>query len=143
MGLFVDFELFHQTKSILICPWSLTLLMYPIIFTSMLFHSSTTCIDKFKAATIFFVSGKLSRLGFQIELSTIRIPSRPNLIVDIGPIRNLAKNLYRRLRYRSIFDLFLIKFNYFWSIFDYKIKIIQLKDQKSKLKLKKSTFWIC
>ena len=60
----------------------------------------------------------LEDAGLQIESSKIRIPSRPNSIVDFGPIGNPTTKLYRQLQFQSNFDLFSIKIDHFWSIFD-------------------------
>ena len=55
--------------------------------------------------------------GLRIESSTIRISSRPNLIIDFGPIQIPMTRLCHRSQFGYNFDLFLIKFDCFWSLF--------------------------
>ena len=83
----------------------------------------------------------LGDAGLRIESLTIRIPSRPNLIVDFHPIWNPTTKLYHRSRFWSNFDLFSITIDYF-GLKDRKIRLKdwnrQLKDRKSLLISKKS-----
>ena len=51
----------------------------------------------------------------QIEFLTIRISSRPILIVHFGPIQNSTTNLSRRSQFRYKFDYNSIKVDRFWS----------------------------
>ena len=60
----------------------------------------------------------LGDVGLPIESSTFWISSRPNLIVEISPIWIPTTRSYHRSRFWDNFDLFLIKINRFWSLFN-------------------------
>ena len=93
---------------------------------SNLFTSSSKLTQKHKCVS----SGDA---GLQIKSLRIWIPSRLNLIIDFGPIWIWRQKLYRWSQFRSYFDLFSIKFDHFWSLFQLNLTTFRLKDQKRHL----------
>ena len=77
-------------------------------------------------------------------MSTIRIPNRPNTIIEFGPIWISTTRSYRPLQFWYNFNLISIKVDCFWSLFDKRLikidKKSQLKDQNCELKYWKSWF---
>ena len=95
----------------------------------------TTAINGFIPTDKIVSDGmKLRRLVVRNQSSTIRIPSRLNSIIDYDTNLITRRQSGRRSQFWCNFYLFLIKVDRSSSIFNKKINLSWLKDQKYQLK---------